>query len=166
MSGPGANRDGSITDDAEVFRRCYSKLRRFAAVVAPPDVEPEDLLQDALAATLRRRPLSELDSPEAYLRRVMLNQVSNHRRRTRIRWNAERLLKASEGSPSQVYPSDLSELMWLTPRQRAVLYLSEVEGYTFDEVAELVGCSAPAARMAATRARRRLRVAIEAEGAA
>lgn len=166
MSDLTANRGDPVTDDTEVFRRCYVKLRRFAAVVAPPDVEPEDLLQDALVAALRTRPLAELDNPEAYLRRVMLNQVSNHRRRTRVRWKAERLLKASRTEPEPVYPSDLAELMWLTPRQRAVLYLSEVEGYTFEEIADMVGCSAPAARMSASRARRRLKVAIEAEGAA
>ena len=160
------NSNDAATDDAEVFRRCYTKLRRFAAVVAPPEVEPEDLLQDALVATMRTRPLRELEYPEAYLRRVILNQVSNHQRRSRVRWNAERLLRASRTQPLEVYPSDLSELMWLSPRQRAVLYLSEVEGFTFDEIAEMVGCSAPAARMSATRARRRLKVAMESEGAA
>lgn len=127
MSDLTANRGDPVTDETEVFRRCYVKLRRFATVAAPPDVEPEDLLQDALVATLRTRPLAELDNPEAYLRRMMLNQVSNHRRRTRIRWNAERLLKASRTEPEPVYPSDLAELIWLGPRQRAVLYLSEVD---------------------------------------
>lgn len=149
-----------MMDDSDVFRRCYSGLRRFAGVVAPLDLEPDDVVQDALVATLRRHRLIDLENPEAYLRRVIVNQVSNQRRRMGRRRNAERLLVASTHPARQTYPSDLSDLMWLTPRQRAVLFLCEVEGFSFDEVGSLLGCSAPAARMAATRARRRLRSAI------
>jgi RNA polymerase sigma-70 factor (ECF subfamily) len=149
--------------DDDVFRPLYPRMRRFAAVAAPPDVEPEDLLQEALLATLRRHHLVDLDNPETYLRRVMLNLASNHRRRWHSRWKAERLLAASSPEPAESYPSDLSELMWLSPRQRAVLYLSEVEGYSFAEIAELVGCSAAAARMSASRGRRRLRTALNVE---
>lgn len=154
---------GKAADD-DVFRSLYPRMRRFAAVAAPPDVEPEDLLQDALVATLRRHHLVDLDNPETYLRRVILNLASNHRRRWHSRWKAERLVAASPPGPMESYPSDLSELMWLSARQRAVLYLSEVEGYRFAEIAEMVGCSAPAARMAASRGRRRLRVALDGEG--
>jgi RNA polymerase sigma-70 factor (ECF subfamily) len=149
--------------DDEVFRPLYRPLRRFAAVVAPSDVEPEDLLQDALVATLRLHRLAELDAPAAYLRRVMLNLASNQRRRSYSRWKALRRLAASPQQAEESYPSDLSELTWLSPRQRAVLYLSEVEGYRFAEVAEMIGMSEPAARMSATRARRRLREALTGE---
>jgi RNA polymerase sigma-70 factor (ECF subfamily) len=143
--------------DDEVFRDIYPQMRRFAAVAAPAEVEPEDLLQEALVETLRRHHLVDLDYPAAYLRQVILSRASNHRRRRAPRWRAERLVAASRESNTDGYPSDLSELMWLSPRQRAVLYLSEVEGYKFDEIGQMVGCSAPAARMSATRARRRLR---------
>jgi RNA polymerase sigma-70 factor (ECF subfamily) len=143
--------------DDEVFRAIYPQMRRFAAVAAPAEVEPEDLLQEALVETLRRHHLTDLDHPAAYLRRVILSLASNHRRRRAPRWRAERLILASRGKNKDSYPSDLSELMWLSPRQRTVLYLSEVEGYKFEEIGQMVGCSAPAARMSATRARRRLR---------
>lgn len=162
MAGLAEHETDRLSDDA-LFRSLYVSLRRFAAVTAPPEVEPEDLLQDALVATLRRHRLCDLDCPGAYLRRVMINQASNHRRRSFSRLRAERLVTASSDRPPHGYPSDLSELMWLTPRQRAVLFLSEVEGYSFDEIGEMVGCSAPAARMSATRARRRLRAALGSE---
>jgi len=155
---------GDDASDDELFRSFYPKMRRFAAVAAPPHVEADDLLQDALVATLRKHHLADLDNPETYLRRVMLNLASNHRRRWRSGRKAERLLAASSSKPAEGYPSDLSELMWLSSRQRAVLYLSEVEGYRFAEIAEMVGGSAAAARMSASRGRRRLRLAVSGEG--
>jgi DNA-directed RNA polymerase specialized sigma24 family protein len=45
-----------------------------------------------------------------------------------------------------------------------VLYLSEVEGYRFEEIARMIGCSPAAARKRASRARRRLRVELATEG--
>ena len=159
--------DGSRSSqhtDEEIFRPLYPSLRRFAAVVAPSDVEPEDLLQDALVATLRRHRFAHLIDPSSYLRKVMVNLASNHRRRSATRWKAMHLLAASIPDGKVTYPSDLSELDWLSPLQRAVLYLSEVEGYRFAEIAEMVGCSEPAARMSASRARRRLREAMAGEG--
>jgi RNA polymerase sigma-70 factor (ECF subfamily) len=149
--------------DEDVFRPLYPGLRRFAAVTAPMEVEPEDLLHDALVATLRRHRLVDLRDPAAYLRKVILNLASNHRRRSASRWKALRFLAASPPAAAEVYPSDLSELNWLSPLQRSVLYLSEVEGYRFAEIAEMVGCSEPAARMSASRARRRLREALAGE---
>ncbi len=56
-----------------------------------------------------------------------------------------------------VYPSDLDILRKLTPRSRAVLYMVEVEGYTYAEVGQLLSCTETAARMRAMRARRQLR---------
>jgi RNA polymerase sigma factor (sigma-70 family) len=149
--------------DEEIFRSIYPAMRRFAAVTAPIEMEPEDLLQDAVAATLKRHRLIDLDNPATYLRRVMLNQASNYRRRRSSERKALRSLATSMPDARPTYPSDLSELMWLTAKQRAVLYLSEVEGYRFAEVARMLGCSEPAARMAATRARRRLRRALTGE---
>lgn len=149
--------------DEDVFRPLYPAMRRFAAVAAPVDVEPEDLLQDALVQTLRRHKLGDLDDPASYLRKAMLNLASNHRRRSGTRWRALQFLAGSSATVEESYPSDLSELSWLSPRQRAVLYLSEVEGYPFASVAQMVGCSEPAARMSASRARRRLREALSGE---
>jgi RNA polymerase sigma-70 factor (ECF subfamily) len=161
-TGSTMSRDVRVADE-EVFRPLYQGLRRFAAVVAPMDVEPEDLLQDSLVQTLRRHNLSDLDNPAAYLRRAMVNLASNHKRRWFTRRSAMRSFEASMSQQVEAYPSDLSDLEWLTPRQRAVLYLAEVEGYPFAEVAELVGCSEPAARMAASRGRKRLRQALTGE---
>jgi DNA-directed RNA polymerase specialized sigma24 family protein len=62
------------------------------------------------------------------------------------------------------YPSDLADLYRLSPRERAALYLHEVEGYRFSEIASMLGCSEAAAKKASSRARRRLAVELSAGG--
>jgi RNA polymerase sigma-70 factor (ECF subfamily) len=58
---------------------------------------------------------------------------------------------------NDAYPSDLDELRRLGPDDRAVLYLSLVEGRTFAEIAVLVGISEAASRKRSSRALARLR---------
>ncbi len=142
--------------DRRIIEDLYERLRRFASVVAPPEVDPDDLVQEALVRTLRRRRLSELDAPLAYLRRAMLNLASNHRRRLGRARRALRVVGVAEEA-RQPYPSDLADLLALAPDVRAALYLSAVEGFTHAEVAGVLGCSEAAARQRTSRARRRLR---------
>ena len=134
----------------------YEPLRRFAAVVAPVDLEPDDLLQDALVSVLRTRRLSEIDHPAAYLRRAVLNAATSHNRQMGRRRQAMVRFRASDNSTRPVYPSDLSELDQLPPRERGALYLHVVEGFQYAEIAEMLGCSESAARKAGVRGRRRL----------
>lgn len=147
--------------DQSLVSELYPRLRRFAAAAAPWDLDPDDLLQDALTRTLERGPLARLDHPAAYLRKTMLHLASNHNRRAAI---GKRALTTITVATSQAtvddYPSDLSVLASISPRSRAVVYLTAIEGMRYDEVAEMLGCSSTAARMAAMRARRQLQRAI------
>jgi RNA polymerase sigma-70 factor (ECF subfamily) len=141
-----------VSDDVAVFRELYPELRRFAAVVAPLEVDPDDLVQDALERTLRRRSLAELSVPKSYLCRAILNLASNHRRSlARARVALARMRPGELDHPS--YPSDISELMRLPSSQRAILYLHEVEGYTFGEIATLLNLGEHAVAKASQRAR-------------
>ena len=142
--------------EAQLFAELYEPLRRFAAVVGPIEVEPEDLLQEAVVRVLQRRHLTDLDEPGAYLRRAIVNLASNHRRHFAVRRKAMQTLRADSGSTRDEYPSDLAELGSLAPHERAALYLSQVEGYRYAEIAQMLGCSEAAARKRTMRARRRL----------
>lgn len=152
--------------DEEVFAAVYADVRRFAAVVGPVEDDPDDLVQEALARTLRKVRLSELEQPERYLQTVIIRLASN-RRRSLGRWRrAAARLDFQEKPAVNEFPSDLSDLFRLPPQVRAVLYLVEVEGRTFGEAAAALGCSEEAARARASRGRRQLRadLGVEASG--
>ncbi len=146
-----------MDEEDELFRTLYPSLRRFAAVVGPYEVDPDDLVQDAVTRVLAKGPLTALDHPGAYLRRTILN-LAKDRRRGFARWRSA-AARHGEAAPvaEDTYPSDLSVLLGLEPGDRAVLFLAFVEGLSFEEVASSLGCTPAAARQRATRARRRLR---------
>ena len=150
------------SSDREIFESLYPSLRRFAAVAGSADDDPDDLVQDAVARALRLGGLPALDWPEAYLRRTILNLVSDGRRSWSRRQRALNRL-AREEPVEQSTPSELADLDQLEAIDRAVLYLADIEGYSHNEVAEHLGLTSVAVRSRASRARRRLRVVIENE---
>jgi RNA polymerase sigma-70 factor (ECF subfamily) len=141
----------------------YPTLRKIAAVAGSVDVEPDDLVQEALVRVLRKGSLSELDNPLAYLRKTIVHLAANQRRSLGRRRKALTRLSTEEGwLPS--YPADLEAILDLPPRQRAILYLVEVEGVPYAEVAEQLGMTTMAARAMANRARKQARLALEVPG--
>src|SRR5262249_40607992 len=146
--------------DEVVFARLYPELRRFAAVVAPVEVDPDDLVQEAVSRVLRKRSLAALDNPGGYLRRSIVNLAANERRRLGRRRRARaRVATGAAGAPP-AYPSDVADLLRLPVETRATLWLVDVEGRSFDEVAELLGSTREAVKARASRARRALRQTI------
>ena len=144
-------------EDDRLVAELYPALRRFAAVVAADDLDPDDLLQEAIVRTLRRGPLHRLDAPGPYLRAAMANLAANHdRQRGRERRAHERIAASSDVGTPAAYPSDLDDLAQLSSHDRAVLYLADVERLPLAEVGRILGTSTTNARARASRARRRL----------
>lgn len=151
-----------MNEDA-CFAAVYPSLRRLASVVRPMDVDADDLVQEAVMRALEIRPLDEFDDLAAYLRTAIVNIARNqYRSRDRRQRIAARQPRPVDGV-ADVYPSDLDELRRIKPDDRAVLYLSLVEGDTFAEIGATVGCSEEAARARASRATRKLRVELREE---
>lgn len=97
-------------------------LRRFAATVCDRDMEADDVLQDALAATLRvERSGTRILHHEAYIKRAILNQVKM-RRRAHARRSQRGVPLAQDHADA--YPSDIRSVLDLaSAKERAVLYL-------------------------------------------
>lgn len=145
-------RQNGLTEDE--FAELYPRLRRFAAVVGGLNDDPDDLVQDALTRLLQAP--KDPDDPERYLRRTIVNlTIDRGRRQTRWSLKAPKLVAAAEHHDQ--YPSQLDLLETLDPLPRAVLWLPDVEGWTFDEVAGLLDIRAATARKQASRARAALR---------
>ena len=155
----------SALEDGErrLIAELYPALRRIAAVAGSVDIEPDDLVQEALVRTLSKRNLADLDNPIAYLRKAIVNLASNQRRSLARKRKAVARLSTDEGVlPS--YPADIEAILDLPPRQRAILYLVEVEGVPYAEAADQLGMTTLAARTMASRARRKLRLGLEVAG--
>ena len=149
--------------ERQLITELYPALRRIAAVAGSVDVEPDDLVQEALVRTLSKRRLAELDNPLAYLRATIVNLASNDRRRLARRRRAVARLSTDDGWVPE-YPSHLEAILDLPPRHRAILYLVEVEGVPYAEAADHLGVTTTAARALAKRARRKARLNVEVSG--
>jgi DNA-directed RNA polymerase specialized sigma24 family protein len=163
--GGGRHRDVGDDDASELFRALYPSLRAFAAAVGSSEIEPDDLVQEALSRTLRRHRLVDLESPGPYLRAVILNLATSATRRRTSRLRAWTGPVPPTGAVDPM-PSDLADLDRLGPLDRAVLYLVHVEGYPHQEVGDILGITEQASRSRASRATARLRREITAEEAA
>lgn len=152
--------DRDTCGDDELFVLLYPSLRRFASVVGSRHDDPDDLVQEALARTLAMGPLTDIDNPAAYLRRAISNLAIN-RGRAETTHRRHMARSFSDSSAGDQYPSDLDELRRLSPVDRAVVYLVDVEGRPFAETAAMLGITVVAARLRASRARRRLREILE-----
>jgi RNA polymerase sigma-70 factor (ECF subfamily) len=156
-----AERGAGPLDDAGLFATLYPSLRAFAAVTGSVDVEPDDLVQEAVARTLRNHRLVDLDDAGAYLRRAIVNLAANRRRSmARFRRAFARLDRIDEAQSAE-YASDMADLLRLEPDARALLYMIEIEGHSYAEAALVLGITEEAARARAIRARRRLRAEVE-----
>jgi len=159
---PSREQDGGLVPIAgpEALHRMYPRLRRLAAVAGALGEDPDDLVQEAFARALAQRPLHEFDDLEPYLCRTIFNLASNERR-TRGRGRDAFVKVGRRDGDDAGEPSDLAILERLSVPSRTVVYLVDVEGFTFAEAAHLMGCSELAARSRASRARRQLRKLLE-----
>jgi RNA polymerase sigma-70 factor (ECF subfamily) len=152
-------------DDAALFAELHPALRRFAGAVRPVGIDADDLVQEALARTLRRCPLAELDDALVYLRRVVLNLAVSHRRSMGRRSAIDIRLGPPEDRTVDGHSADLADLMRVPPDQRAVLYLHVVEGASHVEIAKLLGITREASRARLSRGLRQLRIDLRQEEA-
>jgi RNA polymerase sigma-70 factor (sigma-E family) len=138
---------------------------KFAAVLTGDRGLAEDVVQEVLARAIARwQTISRLDCPEAYVRRMIVNEYLSWRRRS---W---RLVLAGAGTDIASRPAPdhaagyaerdaiFAELAKLPLRQRAVLVLRYYEGLSDAEIADVLGCRPATVRGYACRALAALRV--------
>jgi RNA polymerase sigma-70 factor (sigma-E family) len=138
-------------------------LLRFAVVLTGDPGLAEDVVQEVLIRVHGKwRRISQLDAPESYVRRMVVNEYLSWRRRwARVIPQAEPADRPTvSDSATQHAERDalLSELRKLPPRQRAVLALRYYEGLSDVEIADALGCTPGTVRGYASRALATLRI--------
>lgn len=141
-------------------------LLRYATVVTCDPHLAEDVAQEVLRRVQQRwARIARMDQPEAYVKRMLLNEFLSWRRRA-----ARRILPLRDEDLARVAPpvedparrvverDHLLELIAaLPPRQRAVVALRYYEDCTDAEIAALLECREATVRSHASRALATLR---------
>lgn len=152
----------TLCAQAPRLRRLVHRLLGWRAAAADLD----DVVQDVLLAAWRHRATFRGDAALAtWLTRIALRTVHTHVRRAALRRRLFGWLSAEPAAP----PCDADDRLFATRQamqqlnhaDREVLVLRYLEQREIDEVADLVGCSRAAADTRLTRARARLRAALD-----
>jgi RNA polymerase sigma-70 factor (sigma-E family) len=138
-----------------------SGLLRFAYLLAGDGALAEDLVQEGLIKAQRAwGDIAAVDQPTAYVRRIILNEFTDWRRR---RWSTELVGRVPDHRITDV-TDDVAQrdLVWrvltrLSRRQRAVLVLRYYEGMSDEDIGMALECSEGTVRSLAARAFKRLR---------
>jgi RNA polymerase sigma-70 factor (sigma-E family) len=129
---------------AEFVAASLHRLHRMAYAVCGDRELAEDAVQSALVSAYRTWPrVRDAASSEAYLRKMVVNQLLTWRRRKS--WSTSALGHAVE--PSRASHEDQvveHQRVWtavglLPPRQRAVIVLRYYEGMSEAEISEVLG---------------------------
>jgi RNA polymerase sigma-70 factor (ECF subfamily) len=138
-------------------------LLRTAYLLCGSRPDAEDLVQTALAkAYLAWGRVSAADSPEAYVRRIMVNQRTSWWRRSRHLDEVPTERLPESPARDDYADRDLHNALWsalatLPRKQRAVLVLRYYEQMSEAEVADALGCSVGNVTSQASRALQKLR---------
>jgi RNA polymerase sigma-70 factor (sigma-E family) len=149
-----------MTDDGfrTFVEQRYATLLRTAYLLTGSAHAAEDLLQSALLSTMSR--WRSMDHPEAYVRRVMVNELVS-------RWRRRRLVEVLTAAlPERAAPQpddpELRDELWQALRRlpagmRAVLVLRFWEDLSEAQIAEALGCSVGTVKSQTSRGLARLR---------
>lgn len=138
-------------------------LTRLAYLLVHDHHLAQDLTQETLARLHRHwSKVSALEDPDAYVRRIMLNQLLSWRRRRSWSERSTPDIADVASSDDHVEAGADRDAMWdllrtLTPKQRAVIVLRFYEDLDDAAIASLLGCSAPTVRSHASKALASLR---------
>ena len=147
--------DAGDADFAEFVDGSLPALLRFGYVLTGSAQEAEDLVQDALAKSLRRWRQVRADNPVAYTRRIMINTHLARWRRwgARVRLGGVPEAAADDGGLARGEDWDALRraLAVLPSRQRAVVVLRYLEDLPDAAIAVLLGCSTGTVRSHASR---------------
>lgn len=159
------NRARDQEEMAALYRRHVSMVYQICLMLLKNVPDAEDATQNVFRKVMEQdKPFRDPEHEKAWLivtaRNECRDQLKHWWRRNRESETA--LLQVSSRQPED---NGLKELIWELPEQdRLVLYLYYYQGYTAQEIAELLGKNPSTVRTWLVRARKKLKLRMEAEG--
>jgi RNA polymerase sigma-70 factor (ECF subfamily) len=146
----------------ELVERFWADLVALARGILAADTEAEDMVQESLIhAWPRLRTLRQPESCGAWLRRIVARRCLSRARRSR---RTQELVEMPDRVIDLTAGVDAQRLLrQLAPRQRAVLYLTWIEGCSDREAGRILGIRAATVRVHRHRGLQRLRRFVEVE---
>lgn len=144
----------------------WAALYRTAHLVTGDPAVAEDLLQATMLKVMAQWPrVRRADSPDAYVRKMLLNELLGERRRTGRRAQKAHLVPVPAPVADPVVDAATRLDLWdrvqqLPPRQRAVLVLRYYEDLSEAEIATVLGVTAGTVKSQASLALRSLRAVV------
>lgn len=141
----------------------WAALHRTAHLITGDPAAAEDLLQATMLKVMAQwARVRRADSPDAYVRRMLLNELLGERRRTGRRAGKAHLVPVPVPVTDPAADATTRLDLWdrvqqLPPRQRAVLVLRYYEDLSEAETAAVLGVSPGTVKSQASLALRRLR---------
>jgi RNA polymerase sigma-70 factor (sigma-E family) len=144
---------------ADFYRREYDRAVRLAWLLTGSLAAAEDVVQDAMTGVYRA--FERLESPEAYLRRAVVNGTRSRYRHERRRWEHS-TAPAEKPDPLEAGDAELLELIARLPyRQRVVIVTRYWGGWSERDIARALGCRPGTVKSLASRALTRLRSEVQ-----
>ena len=163
-----AARHGNSVAFAQLVRAYYPRCLRFARHFLATREDAEECVQDMFVRVhqaLRR--YEERERFNSWLFRILANRCRTARNRARRllqlhRANRHRITSTSAAPVDGfVLGDELSRVLSELPRdQREAFLLRHLEGFTYEQIADIAGIAVTAARMRVSRASSRLRDAV------
>lgn len=153
---------GDVAAFEEIYRACAPAIYALCNRMVADDAQARELVQDAFVRAWERLGQFHGESSiETWLHRLAVNVVLDHLRRSRR--DAARLFVGTEEDfgaarqPALDSRMDVAAALETLPAgSRTVLVLYDIEGYSHDEIAQMMGIAPGTARAQLWRARRAL----------
>lgn len=157
----------SDDDFSDFVLRTWSHLDRIALALTGSRHDADDLLQNSYAKAYKAWPrLLQMEHPEAYVRRILVNESTSS---WRLRWRRKERPTSSPPDTATAAPEDeylTRDVVWraiqrLPPRQRAVLVLRYYEDLDVRDTAEALDVSTGTVKSQCKAALDKLRLALD-----
>ncbi len=146
----------------EILRCGYPRVWAFCRGLGFSDEQAKEILSEVFEAVVRNmRTLRSVESFEGWFWAVVRNRLNTYLRRRRIEYPFERDLSPTTPEEELLLGEEHTQIgramRQLPYRERELLWLREVEGLSYRDMAIRFGGSVGAMRVAVHRARNRLR---------